>query len=93
VRLKKARIKYNYALQRDLFRQQPADIDHIFPVPFRLFIDSRVRWHFERSIIYERSGRPGAGRKMIEAIKLYREITGVGLKEAKDTIEAIDSNG
>ena len=29
-----------------------------------------------------------AGGKMIAAIKLYREITGVGLKEAKDAMEA-----
>ena len=29
------------------------------------------------------------GRK-IEAIKLYREMTGVGLKEAKDTIDKMD---
>ena len=28
-----------------------------------------------------------AGRK-IEAIKKYRELTGAGLKEAKDTVEA-----
>jgi ribosomal protein L7/L12 len=31
--------------------------------------------------------------KKIEAIKLYREQTGVGLKEAKDTIEAIEATG
>ena len=31
----------------------------------------------------------GAGRK-IEAIKRYRELTGVGLKEAKDAVEAMD---
>lgn len=30
-----------------------------------------------------------AGR-MIQAIKLYRECTGVGLKEAKDAVEAMD---
>ncbi len=29
-----------------------------------------------------------AGRK-IEAIKRYRELTGVGLKEAKDAVEAL----
>jgi ribosomal protein L7/L12 len=29
-----------------------------------------------------------AGGKMITAIKLYREITGVGLKQAKDAVEA-----
>lgn len=27
--------------------------------------------------------------KMINAIKIYREVTGVGLKEAKDAVEAI----
>jgi hypothetical protein len=27
--------------------------------------------------------------KMINAIKIYREVTGVGLKEAKDKVEAI----
>jgi len=27
--------------------------------------------------------------KMIVAIKIYREVTGVGLKEAKDKVEAI----
>jgi ribosomal protein L7/L12 len=31
--------------------------------------------------------------KKIEAIKLYREQTGVGLKEAKDAIEAIEATG
>lgn len=31
-----------------------------------------------------------AGRK-IEAIKLYRQRSGVGLKEAKDSVEAIDA--
>ena len=31
--------------------------------------------------------------KMIEAIKIYREVTGVGLKEAKDAVEAIVRNG
>lgn len=31
-----------------------------------------------------------AGRK-IEAIKRYRELTGVGLKEAKDAVEALES--
>ena len=30
-----------------------------------------------------------AGQK-IQAIKLYRENTGVGLKEAKDAVEALD---
>ncbi len=29
-----------------------------------------------------------AGRK-IEAIKLYREVTGLGLKEAKDAVDAM----
>jgi len=29
-------------------------------------------------------------RRKIEAIKLYRETTGVGLKEAKEAVEAID---
>lgn len=33
-----------------------------------------------------------AGRK-IEAIKRYREIHGVGLKEAKDAVEAFEHNG
>ena len=28
-------------------------------------------------------------RRMIDAVKLYREITGAGLKEAKDAVEAI----
>jgi ribosomal protein L7/L12 len=32
-----------------------------------------------------------SGRK-IEAIKLYREHTGLGLKEAKDWVEALESN-
>ena len=32
-----------------------------------------------------------AGNKKIEAIKLYREATGVGLKEAKDFIETLVS--
>ncbi len=27
--------------------------------------------------------------KMIQAIKIYRETTGVGLKEAKDAVEAL----
>jgi hypothetical protein len=29
------------------------------------------------------------GRKKIEAIKLYRQQTGAGLKEAKDAVEAL----
>ena len=29
-------------------------------------------------------------RRMIDAIKLYREATGVGLKEAKDAVEAME---
>ena len=29
-----------------------------------------------------------AGGRMIEALKVYREATGVGLKEAKDAMEA-----
>jgi large subunit ribosomal protein L7/L12 len=32
------------------------------------------------------------GRK-IEAIKLYRDITGAGLKEAKDAVEALERDG
>jgi ribosomal protein L7/L12 len=32
------------------------------------------------------------GRK-IEAIKLYREVTGAGLKEAKEAVEALDRRG
>ena len=32
-----------------------------------------------------------AGRK-IEAIKLYREMTDVGLKEAKDAVESLESS-
>ncbi len=31
------------------------------------------------------------GGRKIEAIKLYREATGVGLKEAKDAIDALDA--
>ena len=30
--------------------------------------------------------------RKIEAIKLYREITGLGLKEAKDGVEAIEAS-
>ena len=30
--------------------------------------------------------------RKIEAIKIYREATGVGLKEAKDAVEAIEKN-
>lgn len=30
--------------------------------------------------------------KKIEAIKIYRESTGFGLKEAKDAVELIESN-
>ena len=33
---------------------------------------------------------PLAAHKKIEAIKLYRERTGVGLKEAKDAVEEIE---
>ena len=29
------------------------------------------------------------GQKKIQAIKLYRERTGIGLKEAKDFVEAL----
>ncbi len=32
------------------------------------------------------------GRK-IEAIKLYRDLTGAGLKEAKDAVEALERDG
>jgi len=31
-----------------------------------------------------------AGGRKIEAIKLYRELTGLGLKEAKDAIDALE---
>lgn len=31
-----------------------------------------------------------AGGRKIEAIKLYREATGVGLKEAKDAVEGME---
>ncbi|HEV2640305.1 MAG TPA: ribosomal protein L7/L12 [Actinocrinis sp.] len=31
--------------------------------------------------------------RQIEAIKIYREVTGVGLKEAKDAVEMIVRNG
>lgn len=31
-----------------------------------------------------------AGGRKIEAIKMYREATGVGLKEAKDAVDAIE---
>ncbi|HET6326310.1 MAG TPA: ribosomal protein L7/L12 [Planctomycetaceae bacterium] len=34
----------------------------------------------------------GAGQK-IEAIKLYRDLTGAGLKEAKDAVEALEREG
>jgi large subunit ribosomal protein L7/L12 len=34
----------------------------------------------------------GEGRK-IEAIKLYRDLTGAGLKEAKDAVEALERGG
>ena len=30
--------------------------------------------------------------RKIEAIKLYRELTGLGLKEAKDQVEALESS-
>ncbi|HEY7159674.1 MAG TPA: ribosomal protein L7/L12, partial [Acidobacteriota bacterium] len=30
--------------------------------------------------------------KKIEAIKIYREASGLGLKEAKDAVELIESN-
>jgi hypothetical protein len=30
------------------------------------------------------------GRNKIEAIKLYREATGLGLKESKDAVEALE---
>ncbi len=29
-------------------------------------------------------------RKLIPAIKMYREMTGIGLKEAKDAVDALD---
>jgi large subunit ribosomal protein L7/L12 len=35
--------------------------------------------------LYDAIGRG----KLIEAIKIYREATGVGLKEAKDAVDAI----
>jgi Ribosomal protein L7/L12 C-terminal domain len=31
--------------------------------------------------------------KLIQAIKIYREVTGVGLKEAKEAVEALARNG
>ena len=31
--------------------------------------------------------------KTIDAIKIYRQVTGLGLKEAKDAVEAIVRNG
>ncbi len=33
------------------------------------------------------------GGRKIQAIKLYRDWTGVGLKEAKDAIDAVDAGG
>jgi hypothetical protein len=30
--------------------------------------------------------------KKIEAIKIYREVSGLGLKESKDAVELIESN-
>jgi hypothetical protein len=33
-----------------------------------------------------------AADKKIQAIKIYREVTGVGLKEAKDYVDALDPN-
>jgi ribosomal protein L7/L12 len=37
----------------------------------------------------ERIARLMSNGQKIEAIKLYRELTGAGLKEAKDAVEAI----
>ena len=33
------------------------------------------------------------GGRKIEAIKLYRDVTGAGLKEAKDAVEALERDG
>lgn len=41
----------------------------------------------------ERIGRALAAGNKIEAIKLYREATGLGLKESKDAIEAWVATG
>jgi ribosomal protein L7/L12 len=56
-------------------------------------------WHEQRTmmsseaeqLVAELQALLAAGRK-IEAIKRYREATGVGLKEAKETVEAIQRN-
>jgi ribosomal protein L7/L12 len=45
----------------------------------------------EKNVPPEILGLLQAGRK-IEAIKVYREATGVGLKEAKDAVEAMEAN-
>ena len=34
-----------------------------------------------------------SGGRKIEAIKLYRDVTGAGLKEAKDAVEALERDG
>lgn len=49
-----------------------------------LIIDEGVR---QEIMMLLRSGRK------IEAIKVYREKTGVGLKEAKDAVERLESQG
>ena len=49
---------------------------------------SRIRMGWGKDVEPELLSLLGRGEK-IQAIKLYRERTGVGLKEAKDAVEAL----
>jgi large subunit ribosomal protein L7/L12 len=64
--------------QAELFTSAEDDVDPTGPQPQSL--DGRVL-----ALVTD-------GRK-IEAIKLYRDITGAGLKEAKDAVEALERDG
>ncbi len=44
---------------------------------------NRIDWRDLSDLLKEMA----AGQKKIECIKLYRQLTGVGLKEAKDEVE------
>jgi hypothetical protein len=57
-----------------------------------LLKQANIRFEGQVNVRREVADALRAGRK-IEAIKLYREATGVGLKEAKDYVEEVERQG
>jgi ribosomal protein L7/L12 len=82
---------------RDLFRREPedlttelmreADADRGAPDPSPGWSDAPA------DALTDRVRADLAAGKKLQAIKTYREATGVGLKEAKEAVEALESGG